>query len=73
MNVKEHLKKHWWNYTFYFIMGITVIDAIPHFFEGWIAWKWGFYNIDLIPLTVITILLAYINICIRLNRLESKE
>jgi len=71
-DVKEHIKRYWWNYTFWIIIFSNIIISIPYFFNGWVRWKWGYYNIDLIPFFIIILILYEINKQIRLSRIEKK-
>jgi len=70
INVKKHIKKYWWNYTYWLIFISNVLTHIPYFFNGWVRWKWGYYNIDLIPFVLVILILAWINNEIRLSRIE---
>ena len=52
--------KDWWTWTFWIIFLYAFVDLLSNL-DTLVRWKWGYYSIDLIPATLILLLLGWVN------------
>ena len=63
--------KDWWSWVHWSVLIITIIDIIFNL-NTLQRWKWGYWSIDLIPATVMLLVLFIANTIIMQNRMLSR-
>ena len=58
-----------WTILYWTFFISIIISALPYINNGWTRWKWGYYNIDLIPTILLLIILYIANLEVMLYRL----
>jgi len=62
-----------WNILCWIFFISIIITALPYIDSShWIRWKWGYYNIDLIPTVLLLLILYIVNLEIRISKIERK-
>lgn len=70
----KFIKEEGANCLFYLIFFMSLWVLFPYLIDKneWIRWKWGYFNISLIPVFILAGYWEYLNIKGRLRRLEEE-